>query len=35
MTLMTNLCIGIDYEMVDSDDKTYDPANQDTYEDYF
>jgi hypothetical protein len=26
---------GVDYEMVDSDDKTYDPANPDTYEDYF
>jgi hypothetical protein len=26
---------GVDYEMVDSDDETYDPANPDTYEDYF
>jgi hypothetical protein len=26
---------GLDYEMVDSDDETYDPANPDTYEDYF
>jgi hypothetical protein len=26
---------GVDYEMVDSDDATYDPANPDTYEDYF
>ena len=26
---------GVDYEMVDSDDDTYDPANPDTYEDYF
>jgi hypothetical protein len=25
----------VDYEMVDSDDDTYDPANPDTYEDYF
>jgi hypothetical protein len=25
----------VDYEMVDSDDETYDPANLDTYEDYF
>jgi hypothetical protein len=25
---------GIDYEMVDSDDETYDPANSD-HEDYF
>jgi hypothetical protein len=24
---------GVDYEMVDSDDETYDPANPDTYED--
>jgi hypothetical protein len=24
-----------DIEMVDSDDETYDPANPDTYEDYF
>jgi capsid protein len=24
-----------DIEMVDSDDETYDPANLDTYEDYF
>jgi hypothetical protein len=22
---------GVDYEMVDSDDETYDPANPDTY----
>jgi hypothetical protein len=26
---------GVDYEMVDSDDETYDLANPDTYEDYF
>jgi hypothetical protein len=26
---------GVDYEMVDSDDESYDPANLDTYEDYF
>jgi hypothetical protein len=26
---------GVDYQMVDSDDETYDPANPDTYEDYF
>jgi hypothetical protein len=26
---------GVEYEMVDSDDETYDPANADTYEDYF
>ena len=26
---------GVDYEMVDSDDETFDPANPDTYEDYF
>jgi hypothetical protein len=26
---------GVDYEMVDSDDKTYDSSNPDTYEDYF
>jgi hypothetical protein len=26
---------GVDYEMVDSDDETYDSANPDTYEDYF
>jgi hypothetical protein len=26
---------GVDYEMVDSDDESYDPANPDTYEDYF
>jgi hypothetical protein len=26
---------GVDYEMVDSDDETYDPANLDPYEDYF
>jgi hypothetical protein len=25
----------VDYEMVDNDDETYDPANPDTYEDYF
>jgi hypothetical protein len=25
----------VDYEMVDSDDETYDLANLDTYEDYF
>jgi hypothetical protein len=25
----------VDYKMVDSDDETYDPANPDTYEDYF
>jgi hypothetical protein len=25
----------VDYEMVDSDDESYDPANPDTYEDYF
>jgi hypothetical protein len=26
---------GVDYEMVDSGDESYDPANPDTYEDYF
>jgi hypothetical protein len=26
---------GVDYEIVDSDDGTYDPANPDTYQDYF
>jgi hypothetical protein len=26
---------GVDYEMVDSDAETYDPANPDTYEVYF
>jgi hypothetical protein len=26
---------GVDYEMVDSDDETFDPANPDTYKDYF
>jgi hypothetical protein len=26
---------GVDYEMVDSDDETYDLANLDTYKDYF
>jgi hypothetical protein len=26
---------GVDYEIVDSDDETYDLANPDTYEDYF
>jgi hypothetical protein len=26
---------GVDYEMIDSDDESYDPANPDTYEDYF
>jgi hypothetical protein len=26
--------VGVDYEMLDSDDGTYDPANHDTYEDY-
>jgi hypothetical protein len=26
---------GVDYEMVDSDDESYDPANPNTYEDYF
>jgi hypothetical protein len=26
---------GVEYEMVDSDYETYDPANLDTYEDYF
>jgi hypothetical protein len=26
---------GVDYEMVDSDDESYDHANPDTYEDYF
>jgi hypothetical protein len=26
---------GVDYEMVDSDYDTYDPANMDKYEDYF
>jgi hypothetical protein len=26
---------GVDYEMVDSDDESYDPANPSTYEDYF
>jgi hypothetical protein len=26
---------GVDYEMVDSDGETYDPANPNTYEDYF
>jgi hypothetical protein len=25
---------GVDYEMVDSDDESYDPANPNTYEDY-
>jgi hypothetical protein len=25
----------VDYKMVDSDYETYDPANPDTYEDYF
>jgi hypothetical protein len=25
----------VDYEMIDSDDENYDPANPDTYEDYF
>jgi hypothetical protein len=27
--------VGVDYEMIDSDDETYDPANSNTYEDYF
>jgi hypothetical protein len=26
---------GVEIEMVDSDDESYDPANPDTYEDYF
>jgi hypothetical protein len=26
---------GVDYEMVDSDDESYDPANPDAYKDYF
>jgi hypothetical protein len=26
---------GVEIEMVDSDDESYDPANCDTYEDYF
>jgi hypothetical protein len=26
---------GVEYEMVDSDYESYDPANPDTYEDYF
>jgi hypothetical protein len=26
---------GVGYEMVDSDDETYDPVNLDTYKDYF
>jgi hypothetical protein len=26
---------GVDYEMVDNDDESYDPANPDTYKDYF
>jgi hypothetical protein len=26
---------GVDYEMVDSDDESYDPTNPNTYEDYF
>jgi hypothetical protein len=26
---------GVDYEMVDNDDETYDPTNLGTYEDYF
>jgi hypothetical protein len=26
---------GVDYEMIDSDDESYDPAKPDTYEDYF
>jgi hypothetical protein len=26
---------GVDYEMVDSDDESYDPANPDTYEHFF
>jgi hypothetical protein len=26
---------GVDYEMINSDDDTYDPANPNTYEDYF
>ncbi len=26
---------GVDYEMVDSDDESYDSANPETYEDYF
>jgi hypothetical protein len=26
---------GVDYEIVDSDDETYDPVNPDTHEDYF
>jgi hypothetical protein len=36
MSLMMKLRLldGVDYEMVDSDDETYDLANPDTYEDY-
>jgi hypothetical protein len=26
---------GVEIEMIDSDDESYDPANPDTYEDYF
>jgi hypothetical protein len=26
---------GVEIEMFDSDDESYDPANPDTYEDYF
>ena len=26
---------GVEIEMVDSDDESYDPSNPDTYEDYF
>jgi hypothetical protein len=26
---------GVEIEMVDSDDESYDPVNPDTYEDYF
>jgi hypothetical protein len=26
---------GVEIEMLDSDDESYDPANPDTYEDYF
>jgi hypothetical protein len=26
---------GVDYEMIDSDDESYDPPNLDTHEDYF
>jgi hypothetical protein len=26
---------GVEIEMLDSDDESYDPANSDTYEDYF